>query len=38
LKQLGCEFGQGFYYSQPLPSAQALQYIALHFGGRVEQA
>ncbi|HJW42482.1 MAG TPA: GGDEF and EAL domain-containing protein [Rhizomicrobium sp.] len=37
LKQLGCEFGQGFYYSQPLPSAQALQYIALHFGDRVEK-
>ena len=38
LKALGCEFGQGFYYSQPLPSAQALQYIALHFGGRSRDA
>jgi diguanylate cyclase (GGDEF)-like protein/PAS domain S-box-containing protein len=31
LQQLGCEYGQGFFYSQPLPSAQALQFIALHF-------
>jgi diguanylate cyclase (GGDEF)-like protein/PAS domain S-box-containing protein len=31
LQQLGCEYGQGFHYSQPLPSAQALQFIALHF-------
>ena len=31
LKQLGCEFAQGYFFSQPLPSAKALQYIALHF-------
>jgi diguanylate cyclase (GGDEF)-like protein/PAS domain S-box-containing protein len=31
LKALDCEYGQGFYFSQPLPSAQALQFIALHF-------
>ncbi|MEJ0026109.1 MAG: EAL domain-containing protein [Rhizomicrobium sp.] len=38
LEALGCEFGQGFYYSQPLPSPQALQYIALHFGGQPRDA
>ncbi|MEI9993166.1 MAG: GGDEF and EAL domain-containing protein [Rhizomicrobium sp.] len=32
LKALGCEFAQGYYFSEPLPPAQALQYIALHFG------
>ena len=31
LKALGCEFAQGFFFSQPLPSAEALKYIALHF-------
>jgi diguanylate cyclase (GGDEF)-like protein len=31
LKQLGCEFAQGFYFSQPLPSAEALNFIAMHF-------
>ncbi|MGZ5935391.1 MAG: EAL domain-containing protein, partial [Rhizomicrobium sp.] len=31
LKQLGCEFAQGFYFSQPLPSADALNFIAMHF-------
>lgn len=31
LKALGCEFAQGFYFSQPLPSAEALKFIALHF-------
>ncbi len=38
LKALGCEFGQGFYFSHPLPSAQALQFIALHFGGQARDA
>jgi diguanylate cyclase (GGDEF)-like protein/PAS domain S-box-containing protein len=31
LKQLGCEFAQGFYFSQPLPSGDALKFIASHF-------
>ncbi|MGD0865911.1 MAG: GGDEF domain-containing protein [Rhizomicrobium sp.] len=30
LRDLGCEFAQGFYYSQPLPRAEALNYIARH--------
>lgn len=38
LKALGCEFGQGFYFSQPLPSAQALQFIALHFASGAREA
>ena len=36
LKALGVEFAQGYYFAQPLPSAQALQYIALHFDGRAQ--
>ncbi len=31
LKQLGCEFAQGYYFSEALPSAQALNFIAMHF-------
>ncbi|HEY0303165.1 MAG TPA: GGDEF domain-containing phosphodiesterase, partial [Rhizomicrobium sp.] len=31
LRQLGCEFAQGFFFSQPLPSAEALRFIARHF-------
>ncbi|MEI9885193.1 MAG: GGDEF and EAL domain-containing protein [Rhizomicrobium sp.] len=31
LKQLGCEFAQGFFFSQPLPSDEALRFIAQHF-------
>jgi EAL domain-containing protein (putative c-di-GMP-specific phosphodiesterase class I) len=30
LKELGCEFAQGYYYSQPLPRADTLKYIAQH--------
>jgi diguanylate cyclase (GGDEF)-like protein/PAS domain S-box-containing protein len=28
LKEMGCEFAQGFYYSPPMPRAEALSYIA----------
>ena len=28
LKDMGCEFAQGFYYSPPMPRADALNYIA----------
>jgi EAL domain-containing protein (putative c-di-GMP-specific phosphodiesterase class I) len=31
LKQMGCEFAQGFYFSPPLPSSEALNFIALHY-------
>lgn len=30
LKDMGCEFAQGFYYSPPMPRAEALNYIARH--------
>ena len=30
LASLGCEFGQGFYFSPPLSSADALAFIARH--------
>ncbi|HEX4304175.1 MAG TPA: GGDEF and EAL domain-containing protein [Rhizomicrobium sp.] len=36
LKQLGVEFAQGFYFSQALPSAGALEYIARHFDTRAQ--
>jgi len=38
LKQLGCEFAQGFYFSRPLPSAEALNFIALHFDGQAARS
>lgn len=31
LKEIGCEFAQGFYYSPPLSLADALNYIARHY-------
>jgi predicted signal transduction protein with EAL and GGDEF domain len=31
LKQLGCEFAQGFYFSPPLSPEDALKFIARHF-------
>ncbi len=31
LNSLGCEFGQGFYFSQPLAPAEALAFIARHY-------
>jgi len=30
LKDMGCEYAQGFYYSPPMPRADALNYIARH--------
>lgn len=31
LKDLGCEFAQGFHFSKPLPQAEVLDYIARHY-------
>jgi diguanylate cyclase (GGDEF)-like protein/PAS domain S-box-containing protein len=31
LKDIGCEYAQGFYFSPPLPLADALNYIARHY-------
>jgi predicted signal transduction protein with EAL and GGDEF domain len=31
LAKIGCEFGQGYYFSPPLDGAAALEYIAKHY-------
>ena len=31
LARLGCDFGQGYYFSPPLDGAAALDYIARHY-------
>ena len=31
LAKIGCEFGQGYYFSHPLEGAAALDYIARHY-------
>ena len=38
LRTLGCEYGQGFYFSAPLPRAEALEFIARHFRAQTGQA
>ena len=38
LAQLGCEYAQGFHFSQPLPSAEALNFIAMHFDGQAARS
>jgi EAL domain-containing protein (putative c-di-GMP-specific phosphodiesterase class I) len=31
LARIGCEFGQGYYFSHALDGAAALEYIARHY-------
>ena len=31
LKELGCEYAQGYHYSEPLAASDALNFIAMHF-------
>ncbi|MBS0471537.1 MAG: GGDEF and EAL domain-containing protein [Proteobacteria bacterium] len=31
LRQLGCEYAQGFLFAKPLPSADALKFVAMRF-------
>ena len=30
LKEMGCELGQGYHFAKPLPSEEALAYLAAH--------
>jgi len=34
LNQLGCEYAQGYFFSKPLPPADAIKFIAMHFDSR----
>ena len=38
LRGLGCEYGQGFYFSAPLPRTEALDFIARHYRVETGQA
>jgi diguanylate cyclase (GGDEF)-like protein len=38
LRGLGCEYGQGFYFSAPLPRTEALAFIAKHYKVETGQA
>jgi diguanylate cyclase (GGDEF)-like protein len=38
LKELGCEYAQGYYYSEPLPSADAINFIAMHFDAQAARS
>jgi EAL domain-containing protein (putative c-di-GMP-specific phosphodiesterase class I) len=31
VRELGCEYAQGFCFSQALPASEALNYLAMHF-------
>jgi diguanylate cyclase (GGDEF)-like protein len=31
LRDIGCEYAQGFYFSVPLPASEALTFIAMHY-------
>ena len=37
LTGLNCEFGQGYYYSSPLPPEDALEFIARHYNEAAAQ-
>lgn len=37
VRDIGCEFAQGFYYSVPLSAAEALNFIARHYGASAQE-
>lgn len=38
LRGLGCEYGQGYFFSAPLPRNEALEFIARHYRPQTAQA
>jgi diguanylate cyclase (GGDEF)-like protein/PAS domain S-box-containing protein len=38
LKELGCEFAQGFHFAVPLPANEALDFIAMHYDTEAAKA